>query len=94
MRLGGPVFGEWKDPAGWAKAAGELGYGAVYCPAKPTDDNATVAAYEKAAARAGLVIAEVGAVEPAEPERVGSGRGAEKMQGVAGPGRSHRCAAA
>jgi len=61
MRFGGPVFGEWTDPDGWARAVGDLGYGAAYCPARPTDDDATVAAYEKAAAKANLVIAEVGA---------------------------------
>jgi sugar phosphate isomerase/epimerase len=61
MRLGGPVFGKWTDPDGWAKAVRDLGYGAAYCPAKPGDDDATVAAYEKAAAGAGIVIAEVGA---------------------------------
>jgi len=61
MRFGGPVFDKWADPDGWARAVRGLGYGAAYCPAKPTDDDATVAAYEKAAAEAHLVIAEVGA---------------------------------
>lgn len=61
MRIGGPVLEKWTDPDRWAKAVVDLGYGAAYCPARSTDDDATVAAYENAAARANLVIAEVGA---------------------------------
>jgi sugar phosphate isomerase/epimerase len=61
MRFGGPVFGHWADPDGWARAVKDLGYGAAYCPAGPADDDAKVASYAKAAAKAGLVIAEVGA---------------------------------
>ena len=61
MRFGGPVFAQWTDPDDWARAVKDLGYGAAYCPAEPTDDDAKVASYEKAAAKAGLVIAEVGA---------------------------------
>jgi sugar phosphate isomerase/epimerase len=61
MRFGGPVFGHWTDPDGWARAVKDLGYGAAYCPAGPADDDAKVASYAKAAAKAGLVIAEVGA---------------------------------
>jgi len=34
VRLGAPVFGEFDDPAEWARAHRELGYGGAYCPVK------------------------------------------------------------
>lgn len=61
MRLGGPVFGTTEDPEAWAAAVVRLGYRAAYCPVKETADDATVAAFARAAAAAEVVIAEVGA---------------------------------
>jgi sugar phosphate isomerase/epimerase len=61
MRLGGPVFGEFSDPAQWVQAVKALGYRAAYCPISTDADDATVNAYAAAAKSADLVIAEVGA---------------------------------
>jgi sugar phosphate isomerase/epimerase len=61
MRLGGPVHETSGDPQAWAEAATGFAYRAVYCPVGEKADDATVRAYAKAAADAGLVIAEVGA---------------------------------
>ncbi len=61
MRLGGPIFDAAGDPAAWAQAVRAAGYRAAYCPLKPDADDATVRAYADAAARADIVVAEVGA---------------------------------
>ncbi len=61
MRLGGPVFGECGDPEQWIAAVRQQGYRAAYCPVDSRADDATVRAYEKAAAAADVIIAEVGA---------------------------------
>jgi sugar phosphate isomerase/epimerase len=61
MRFGGPVLETWSDPDDWAAKVRALGYGAAYCPAQPEDSDELVAAYAKAAAAGGFVIAEVGA---------------------------------
>lgn len=61
MRLGGPIFDAAGDPGAWAQAVRAAGYRAAYCPLKPDADDATVRAYADAAARADIVIAEVGA---------------------------------
>ncbi len=72
MRLGGPVFKEYSDGNQWASALRELGYSAAYAPVLEGDD-ATVAAYAKAAAKNNIVIAEVGAwsnpLSPDEKQR-------------------------
>ncbi len=61
LRLGGPVFDKYQDPDGWARAVRKLGYSAAYCPigAEAADD--VVRAYEQAAQKADIIIAEVGA---------------------------------
>jgi sugar phosphate isomerase/epimerase len=61
LRLGGPVFGNPKSPDEWVAALKALGYRAAYCPvdAKASDD--VVKAYEDAAKKADIAIAEVGA---------------------------------
>lgn len=61
LRLGGPVFEKYQDPQGWVEAVKRLGYSAAYCPvgAKASDDE--VRAYEEAARKADIIIAEVGA---------------------------------
>jgi len=61
VRLGGPVFEKYKDPAGWVAALKKLGYGAAYCPVSADAGDDVVKAYEKAAKDANIVIAEVGA---------------------------------
>ena len=61
MRLGGKVFEKTTSPDEWAAAVKRLGYRAADSPVQPGADDATVRAYADAAARAGIVIAEVGA---------------------------------
>ena len=61
IRLGGPVFGDLKDPAAWVKAIKAKGYSASGCPVSPGADEKTVKAFEKAAKDADIIIAEVGA---------------------------------
>jgi sugar phosphate isomerase/epimerase len=59
--LGGPVFGDFKDPQEWIKAVKAEGYSAAYCPVPVGTDSAIVKAFEKAAKDANIVISEVGA---------------------------------
>jgi sugar phosphate isomerase/epimerase len=61
LRLGGPVFEKYQDPAGWVAALKKLGYSAAYCPVGAKADDKDVRAYEDAARKANVVIAEVGA---------------------------------
>ena len=61
IRLGGPVFGDLKDPQLWVKAVKAKGYSASYCPVSPETDEKTVKAFEKAAKDADIIISEVGA---------------------------------
>jgi sugar phosphate isomerase/epimerase len=61
MRLGGPIFEACSDPDAWAQAVRRAGYRAAYCPLPPSAPDATVQAYVRAAAAAGVVIGEVGA---------------------------------
>lgn len=73
MRLGGPIFDEYASPDEWIAALKRYGYTAAYCPVgfDTTDD--VVKLYVDAAAKAGIVIAEVGAwsnpLSPDENER-------------------------
>jgi len=73
LRLGGPVFEKVQDPQGWVAALKKLGYSAAYCPVGPDAADDVVRAYEEAAAKAGIIIAEVGAwsnpISPDEPMR-------------------------
>jgi sugar phosphate isomerase/epimerase len=61
LRLGGPTFEKYADPEGWVQVLKKLGYRAAYCPvgAKAPDD--VVKAYARAAQKADIIIAEVGA---------------------------------
>jgi sugar phosphate isomerase/epimerase len=61
IRLGGPVFGNYKDPLEWIKAVSAKGYSAAYCPVPTGADELLVKAYEKAAWEANIIISEVGA---------------------------------
>lgn len=79
MRFGGPVFGKHKDPESWIREVRDLGYSAAYCPVGPGADDATVAAYAKAAAEADVVIAEVGAwSNPLSPDAAKAKQGRDK----------------
>lgn len=59
--LGAPVFEKYEDPGQWINALIKLGYRAAYTPVSINDDETTVKAYAKAAKKAGIIIAEVGA---------------------------------
>lgn len=61
IRLGGPVYGDHKDPHEWAAEVKGYGYCAAYCPVEPGTDEVTVKAFEKAARDANIIISEVGA---------------------------------
>jgi sugar phosphate isomerase/epimerase len=61
MRLGGPVFVKQLDPERWIAALKGAGYRAAYCPVGTEVSSEMVRAYAEAAARADIVIAEVGA---------------------------------
>jgi sugar phosphate isomerase/epimerase len=61
VRLGGPVFGDFKDPQEWIKAIKAEGYSAAYCPVPVGTDSPTVKAFEKASKDANIIISEVGA---------------------------------
>ena len=61
MRLGGPIFEEFTDPAGWVSALGRLGYSAAGCPVQADAGEDVIKAYADAAASADICIAEVGA---------------------------------
>jgi sugar phosphate isomerase/epimerase len=71
--LGGPVFEKYQDPQGWAEAVKRLGYSAAYCPVGADASDDEVRAYEQAAGRSDIIIAEVGAwsnpISPDEPTR-------------------------
>ncbi len=73
MRLGGPVFDAPATPGEWIRSLKQLGYRAAYCPVGPDADDATVAAYARAAGGEDIVIAEVGAwsnpISPVAAER-------------------------
>jgi sugar phosphate isomerase/epimerase len=61
MRLGGPLFAKPADPASWIAACRAKLYRAAYCPLPAEASDADCSAWSAAAARADLVIAEVGA---------------------------------
>ena len=61
MRLGAPVFVDVMTPDHWIAALKREHYGAAYCPVAADADAATIRAYAKAAEKADIVIAEVGA---------------------------------
>jgi len=61
LRLGGPTFEEYGDPAGWVRVLKKLGYNAAYCPVGAEAEDDVINAYARAAKKANIVIAEVGA---------------------------------
>ncbi len=60
LRLGGPIFAEYDGPDEWVRALKKLGYNAAYCPVDADEDDDVVKAYENAARKADIIIAEVG----------------------------------
>lgn len=71
MRLAGPIFEETETPEQWVAAVRRAGYRAANLPFDPPADDDKVSAYVEAAARADIVIAEVGAwSNPIDPDPV------------------------
>jgi len=61
VRLGGPVPGNFTDPAVWVKAVKSLIYSAVYCPVQPGAPGELIKSFRVAAKKNNILIAEVGA---------------------------------
>jgi len=70
MRLSGPIFEKISDPESWIVAVRRVGYEAAELPLPVTADDTTVNAYLAAAAKADIVIGEVGAWQnnPIDPD--------------------------
>jgi len=70
MRLGGPTFGDTSSPEKWIEALKAEGYSAAFCPVDANAADDVVRAYEEAARKADIVIAEVGAwSNPMSPDK-------------------------
>jgi len=61
LRLGGPIYQKYTDPETWIQAVKAKGYRAAYCPVGLGTKTDEIKAYEAAAKKANIVIAEVGA---------------------------------
>jgi sugar phosphate isomerase/epimerase len=61
MRLGGPVFEKFEDADAWVDLLKKSGYSAAVCTLNPYSDDVVVDSYARAAEKAGIAIAEVGA---------------------------------
>ncbi len=61
IRLGGPIYQKFNNPEEWVAAVKAKGYRAAYCPVGLGTSSEQIRAYEQAAKRADIVIAEVGA---------------------------------
>jgi len=61
LRLGGPTFEKYDNPDSWIQVLKKLGYRAAYCPVGTDAADDVVRAYEAAAKKADIIIAEVGA---------------------------------
>lgn len=61
IRLGGPLFSNPEGPELWALAIRQAGYRAAFCPVGLDASDAEIHAYEQAARKHDIVIAEVGA---------------------------------
>lgn len=79
VRLGGPVFEKYNSPEEWVTALKKLGYRAAYCPVAPGANAALIKAYQTAAAKNDIVIAEVGAwSNPIDPDQGKAGKAIQK----------------
>jgi sugar phosphate isomerase/epimerase len=61
LRLGGPLPEKPEAPDSWVRLLKQLRYRAAYCPLGPNAKDDLVRAYADAAAKADIVVAEVGA---------------------------------
>lgn len=61
LRLGGPTFEKFDSPDDWVNVVKKLGYNAAYCPVGAAEKDDLVNAYSRAAKKADIIIAEVGA---------------------------------
>jgi sugar phosphate isomerase/epimerase len=61
IRLGGPLFVKYKNPDEWVEAVKKWGYRAAICPVQAGASDDVIKAYEEAARKADITIAEVGA---------------------------------
>jgi sugar phosphate isomerase/epimerase len=70
IRLGAPVYGKLEQPEEWVAALKKEGYRAAYCPVKTDASPDKIKAFERAAKKADIVIAEVGAwSNPISPDQ-------------------------
>ncbi|MFC4870326.1 sugar phosphate isomerase/epimerase family protein [Negadavirga shengliensis] len=61
VRLGGPIYTKPKSPEEWIAALKSKNFRAAYCPLNTTAGTEEIRAYENAAKKADIIIAEVGA---------------------------------
>ena len=81
LRLGGPVQTAYQSPEQWVSLLQGLGYSAAYCPVNDAKDETLLRAYQQAAGKANIVIAEVGAwSNPMAPEEGERQKALEKCQ--------------
>lgn len=73
VRLGGPVPGNFEDPAEWVKAVKSLRYSAAFCPVQPGAPDELIKAFREESKKSDILIAEVGAwsnmLDPDETRR-------------------------
>ncbi len=73
VRIGGNIYKKWTDPESWVASVKDMGYTAAYCPLSIGSADDEVSEYKKAALKADIVIAEVGAwsnpLSPNDDER-------------------------
>ena len=73
LRLGGPTFEKFDGPDAWVEVLKRLGYRTAYCPVGAKEKDDVINAYAKAAQKADIIIAEVGAwsnpISPNEEQR-------------------------
>ena len=80
MRLGAPVF-DFDSPESWIARLKEAGYRAAYCPVDSEADTQLIHAYQQAAQKADIVIAEAGAwSNPISPDDNTRKRAIEKCK--------------
>jgi sugar phosphate isomerase/epimerase len=61
IRLGGPLHGKYESPEEWIKLLQKNNYRAAYCPIGIDSTREEIQAYAHAAAKADIIISEVGA---------------------------------
>ncbi|WP_163382287.1 sugar phosphate isomerase/epimerase family protein [Cyclobacterium sp. SYSU L10401] len=70
VRLGGPVYQRYNSPEQWVSALQSKNYRAAYCPVSLDAGGDEIRAFEAAAEKADIVIAEVGAwSNPISPDK-------------------------